>query len=172
MKLYFLGYLLRNWAILLLKSNYKVIKLLGNGTYGSVWKALNIHCNEIVSISFLNDFYSITPYVGPCNLYNFLLVLDSQVAIKKMKRKYYSWDECMNLREVKVWIKKIWVIHCWSLFLTFYYTLQSLQKLNHPHVMKLKEVVRENNELFLIFEYMVCFLSLHIDIVSGYNISS
>jgi len=24
------------------------------------------------------------------------------VAIKRMKRKYYSWDECMNLREVQV----------------------------------------------------------------------
>jgi hypothetical protein len=26
----------------------------------------------------------------------------AQVAIKRMKRKYYSWDECMQLREVKV----------------------------------------------------------------------
>ncbi|UYV64178.1 hypothetical protein LAZ67_2006971 [Cordylochernes scorpioides] len=25
-----------------------------------------------------------------------------QVAIKRMKKKYYSWDECLNLREVKV----------------------------------------------------------------------
>lgn len=25
-----------------------------------------------------------------------------QVAIKKMKKKYYSWEECINLREVKV----------------------------------------------------------------------
>ncbi|CAG2110218.1 unnamed protein product [Medioppia subpectinata] len=25
-----------------------------------------------------------------------------KVAIKKMKKKYYSWEECMNLREVKV----------------------------------------------------------------------
>lgn len=24
------------------------------------------------------------------------------VAIKRMKRKYYSWEEAMNLREVKV----------------------------------------------------------------------
>jgi hypothetical protein len=24
----------------------------------------------------------------------------NQVAIKRMKRKYYSWDECMQLREV------------------------------------------------------------------------
>ena len=46
--------------------------------------------------------------------------------------------------------------------LTFYHALQSLQILNHPHVMKLKEVVRENNELFFIFEYMVWSHFLHI----------
>lgn len=29
-----------------------------------------------------------------------------KVAIKRMKRKYYSWEEAMNLREVKVCLKK------------------------------------------------------------------
>lgn len=29
-----------------------------------------------------------------------------KVAIKRMKRKYYSWEEAMNLREVKVIQKK------------------------------------------------------------------
>lgn len=53
------------------------------------------------------------------------------VAIKKMKRKFYSWEECMNLREVK-----------------------SLKKLNHANVVKLKEVIRENDHLYFIFEYM------------------
>ncbi|WOG95068.1 hypothetical protein DCAR_0314370 [Daucus carota subsp. sativus] len=53
------------------------------------------------------------------------------VAVKKMKRKFYFWDECINLREVK-----------------------ALRKLNHPNIIKLKEIVRENNELFFIFEYM------------------
>uniref|UniRef100_A0A4W6E0C5 non-specific serine/threonine protein kinase n=1 Tax=Lates calcarifer TaxID=8187 RepID=A0A4W6E0C5_LATCA len=43
------------------------------------------------------------------------------VAIKKMKRKFYSWEECMNLREVK-----------------------SLKKLNHANVIKLKEYMKEN----------------------------
>jgi len=79
---------------------YKVMKQLGDGTYGSVWKAVNNDTNEIV-------------------------------AIKRMKRKFYSWDECMNLREVK-----------------------SLRKLNHPNIVKLKEVIRENDELYFVFEYM------------------
>lgn len=25
-----------------------------------------------------------------------------QVAVKKMKRKFYFWEECINLREIKV----------------------------------------------------------------------
>ncbi|XP_027691294.1 serine/threonine-protein kinase MAK isoform X2 [Vombatus ursinus] len=53
------------------------------------------------------------------------------VAIKRMKRKFYSWDECMSLREVK-----------------------SLKKLNHANVIKLKEVIRENDHLYFVFEYM------------------
>ncbi|XP_039205542.1 serine/threonine-protein kinase MAK isoform X1 [Crotalus tigris] len=53
------------------------------------------------------------------------------VAIKRMKRKFYTWEECMNLREVK-----------------------SLKKLNHANVIKLKEVIRENDHLYFVFEYM------------------
>lgn len=53
------------------------------------------------------------------------------IAIKKMKRKFYSWEECMNLREVK-----------------------SLKKLNHANIVKLKEVIRENDHLYFVFEYM------------------
>jgi protein kinase len=53
------------------------------------------------------------------------------VAIKKMKKKFYTWDECMQLREVK-----------------------SLKKLNHPNIVKLKEVIRESDELFFVFEFM------------------
>ncbi|KAK1172409.1 serine/threonine-protein kinase MAK-like isoform X3 [Acipenser oxyrinchus oxyrinchus] len=53
------------------------------------------------------------------------------VAIKRMKRKFHSWEECMNLREVK-----------------------SLKKLSHANVIKLKEVIRENDHLYFVFEYM------------------
>ena len=51
------------------------------------------------------------------------------VAIKRIKRKFHSWDECISLREVK-----------------------SLRKLKHPNIVKLKEVFKEENELFLVFE--------------------
>jgi serine/threonine protein kinase len=52
------------------------------------------------------------------------------VAIKKMKQKYKSWEECMQLRELK-----------------------ALQKLKHANIIKLKEVLRLNDELSFVFEY-------------------
>eukprot|EP00262_Sarcandra_glabra_P003058 TRINITY_DN1350_c0_g1_i1.p1 TRINITY_DN1350_c0_g1~~TRINITY_DN1350_c0_g1_i1.p1 ORF type:complete len:454 (-),score=69.30 TRINITY_DN1350_c0_g1_i1:192-1553(-) len=81
---------------------YKMIKEVGDGTFGSVWRAINKQTGEVV-------------------------------AIKKMKRKYYSWEECMNLREVK-----------------------SLRRMNHPNIVKLKEVIREHDVLHFVFEYMEC----------------
>jgi male germ cell-associated kinase len=56
---------------------------------------------------------------------------NEEVAIKKMKKKFYSWDECMALREIK-----------------------SLRKLNHIQIVKLKEVIRANDDLYFVFEYM------------------
>jgi len=79
---------------------YKILKTLGDGTYGSVVKAVNKQSNEVV-------------------------------AIKKMKKKFYSWEECMALREIK-----------------------SLRKLNHSQIVKLKEVIRVNDDLYFVFEYM------------------
>lgn len=81
---------------------YKLIKEVGDGTFGSVWRAINKLSGEVV-------------------------------AVKKMKRRYYTWEECMNLREVK-----------------------SLRRMNHPNIVKLKEVIRENDLLYFIFEYMEC----------------
>ncbi|XP_066375896.1 cyclin-dependent kinase F-4-like [Miscanthus floridulus] len=83
---------------------YTIIKEVGDGTFGSVWRATNKESGEVV-------------------------------AIKKMKKKYYSWEECINLREVK-----------------------SLRRMNHPNIVKLKEVIRENDMLFFVFEYMECSL--------------
>lgn len=81
---------------------YKIIKEVGDGTFGSVWRAISKQTSEVV-------------------------------AIKKMKKKYYSWEECVNLREVK-----------------------SLRKMNHPNIVKLKEVIRESDILYFVFEYMEC----------------
>ncbi|GMJ16032.1 hypothetical protein like AT4G19110 [Hibiscus trionum] len=81
---------------------YKLIKEVGDGTFGTVWRAINKLSGEVV-------------------------------AIKKMKKKYYSWEECVNLREVK-----------------------SLRRMNHPNIVKLKEVIRENDILYFVFEYMEC----------------
>ncbi|XP_031483093.1 cyclin-dependent kinase F-4-like [Nymphaea colorata] len=81
---------------------YTLIKEVGDGTFGTVWRAIHRPTGKIV-------------------------------AVKKMKKKYYSWEECMNLREVK-----------------------SLRKMNHPNIVKLKEVIREKDVLYFVFEYMDC----------------
>jgi len=52
------------------------------------------------------------------------------VAIKKMKKKFSNWDECLSLNEIKL-----------------------LTKLKHPNLIKLIEVIRSNDELFCVFEY-------------------
>ncbi|XP_073301769.1 cyclin-dependent kinase F-4-like isoform X2 [Primulina huaijiensis] len=81
---------------------YKIIREVGSGTFGTVWRALSKQSAEVV-------------------------------AIKKMKKKYYSWEECISLREVK-----------------------SLRKMSHSNIVKLKEVIRENDILYFVFEYMEC----------------
>lgn len=79
--------------------------------------------------------YQITKQLGDGTYGSVLKGVNRQtnevIAIKKMKKKFYSWEECMQLREIK-----------------------SLSKLHHPNIVKLKEVIREENELFFVFEYM------------------
>ncbi|KRX03808.1 Protein kinase-like domain [Pseudocohnilembus persalinus] len=79
---------------------YKLGNVLGDGTFGSVIKAVNMKTGEIV-------------------------------AIKKMKTKYYQWKDCINLQEIK-----------------------SLMKFHHPNIVQLLEIIKENNVLFFVFEYM------------------
>ena len=79
---------------------FQIMKNLGDGTYGTVFEAVNKKTRELV-------------------------------AIKKMKAKFDCWDDAMNLREVR-----------------------TLRKLSHGNVVKLKEVIRVQNELYLVFEHM------------------
>lgn len=53
------------------------------------------------------------------------------VAIKELKEQFSSWSRCVELSEVK-----------------------ALAKLNHPNIVKLLEVIKQNNKLYLVFEYM------------------
>ncbi len=56
----------------------------------------------------------------------------SIVAIKKLKKKYSNWQECLDLREVK--------------------SLNVLKK--HDNIIKLKEMIRVEDILYLVFEFM------------------
>lgn len=46
----------------------------------------------------------------------------------------------------------------WNSGFSWIYSLfvQSLRRMSHPNIVKLREVIRENDTLFFVFEYMVC----------------
>ena len=81
---------------------YKIFSTIGDGTYGSVQKAMNTRTNELV-------------------------------AIKRMKKKFFKWEVCAQLKEIKA------LIH-----------------LSHPNIVRLHEVIRrtDNHTLLLVFEYL------------------
>ena len=79
---------------------YEEVCFVGDGTFGSVSKAVDLKTRE-------------------------------EVAIKKMKKDFKTWDEAMNLRELK-----------------------ALRKLNHPNIVKLNEVLRVKDTLYFVFEFM------------------
>ena len=60
-----------------------------------------------------------------------VLETDEVIAIKKFKKKFYSWEECMGLIELK-----------------------ALKKLNHENIIQLKEVIKVNNELYFVFDFL------------------
>ena len=79
---------------------YKVGKVLGDGTFGSVTKAINYHTAETV-------------------------------AIKRMKKKFFKWEDCAALPEIK-----------------------SLIKFHHPNIVQLYEIIKFNNDLYFVFEFL------------------
>lgn len=97
--------------------DYETISKIGDGSFGTVYlcrrRLNNNDSNNNQSNSSLSE-------------------IDTKlVAIKKMKKRYYNWDDCMKLREIR-----------------------ALKKLKHKNIVLLKEVIRENNHLYLVFEHM------------------
>ena len=97
-------------------NRYKTLKTLGDGTYGSVYLAKHADDGDLVAIKRYEQGSKLS---------------QNSRYICRMKKKFYSWDEAVNLREVR-----------------------SLKKMSHPNIVKLKEVVREHDNLFFVFEYM------------------
>ena len=79
--------------------------------------------NTVFLLELLNEYYVTTKFSS--------FILFTILSSYSMKKKFYNWEECVNLREVR-----------------------SLKKLNHANVVKLKEVIREDNQLYFVFEYM------------------
>ncbi|KAK9095216.1 hypothetical protein Scep_026685 [Stephania cephalantha] len=83
--------------------DYELLQILGEGSYGCVWKAVDKHSGEIVAIKKLMD-------------------LDFDCT---------SWKDSLNSREVK-----------------------ALRDLDHPNIVKLKQIIMENYVLYLVMECM------------------
>jgi serine/threonine protein kinase len=82
-------------------NRYEILCRLGDGSFGEVMKAKSLKTNGEI------------------------------VAIKKMKTFFPTWEECLQLRELK-----------------------SLKVLRHENIIQLKEVIRDKEELYFVFEYM------------------
>ncbi|KAL0226974.1 hypothetical protein P9112_014298 [Eukaryota sp. TZLM1-RC] len=85
-----------------ISNRWKIVKQIGEGTFGSVHQGVHTETGQVV-------------------------------AIKHMKAKYSSWADCASLKEVRC-----------------------LKRLSHPNIVKLHDIVLDNSELFLVFEYCQC----------------
>ena len=90
--------------------SYETLSKIGDGTFGTVYL-----CRKRVENQ--------TKRPKPKQI--------KLVAVKKMKKRYFNWDECSRLREVT-----------------------ALKRLNHRNIVSLKEVIRESNNLYLVFDHM------------------
>lgn len=102
---------------------YETLSKIGDGTFGTVYLCKRRKVDKPKD----DDKMSSTAQETTHSIANGLKL----VAVKRMKKRYYNWDDCMKLREVK-----------------------ALKKLNHKNIVLLREVIRENNQLYLVFEHM------------------
>ncbi|KAJ3136351.1 hypothetical protein HK101_004021, partial [Irineochytrium annulatum] len=103
------------------------------------------------------DKFAVMKQLGDGSFGSVLLAKNQQtgemVAIKRMKKKFLTWEECTQLREVKLAV----CLDYHDLIAAFSVWSQSLAKLNdHVNIIRLKEVIRNpvNDELNFVFEYM------------------
>lgn len=105
--------------------DYETLNKIGDGTFGTVYLCRKRNAGAAHTSNFSTENKS-----SSC-LNKDEVDRAGLVAVKKMKRQYFSWDECMQLREIK-----------------------ALKELNHENIVLLQEVIREQENLYLVFEYM------------------
>lgn len=107
--------------------NYEILSKIGDGTFGTVY----LSRKRTVVPDGQQHKEEASQNAGSSDQKPKVKSSDNLVAIKKMKRCYYNWNDCMKLREV-----------------------QALKNLNHKNIVLLTEVIRENDHLYLVFEHM------------------
>ena len=158
------------YLIFVLSCRYTIIKEVGDGTFGSVWRAIHKESGEVVCHSacpfFLfcyNCFFSVATVWLPIHLPSYLIDIPILIGcdqeneekilflgrVHKPPRSEGGCCFMTCLISIMCSVAFSWVT---------YYLLnryQSLRRMNHPNIVKLKEVIRENDMLFFVFEYMV-----------------
>jgi protein kinase len=80
--------------------------------------------------------YEIVEHIGDGAFGTVMKCIDKEtgtyVAIKKMKERHRTWEECLELKEVK--------------------SLRKIGKVGHPNIVEMKTVFRDNDFLHLVFE--------------------
>jgi serine/threonine protein kinase len=105
--------------------NYEILNKIGDGTFGTVYLCKRRTKNGTGCTAGQSQAGSSAQRSTQRSQ------ADNLVAIKKMKKHYYNWNDCMKLREVK-----------------------ALKQLSHKNVIRLMEVIREDDHLYLVFEHM------------------
>lgn len=112
--------------------NYEILNKIGDGTFGTVYLGKR-RANNGSTRNLTNEQSRPGGSNGQRNSQqqSQTQVDNSLVAIKKMKKHYYNWSDCIRLREI-----------------------QALKRLSHRNVIQLIEVIREGDHLYLVFEHM------------------
>ena len=108
-------------------NRYRIITTLGDGSFGTVLEAQNTENHEKVNSIFYKPQMNYNPGCYQENEKE-ILFMGRMHSIKRSQSNFYLF---------------------WT------HPIKSLKKLNnHANVVKLKEVIRENDELFFVFEFM------------------
>jgi serine/threonine protein kinase len=154
-------------------NRYKLQRQLGDGTYGTVWKAVNRGSGETVAIKMMKRRFKAWDECVSLREVQSIGVLQKRRYEGTMATLPLPWCACSILPilhapaavEVHALPLHHTPVSCWHFYkqidsarvMHWLSTMQvvSLRRLSHPAIIKLREVIRENEELFFVFEYMV-----------------
>lgn len=130
----------------------------GTSVYSSILLSITLYLFSLLDCKHKSHLCSISPQTTLCSYTSHVLTrrFCFLVVGRAFECAAVTCVYCLAWLDL-LFISTIYFVHSfiphiltWSVSLF----LQSLKKLNHANVIKLKEVIRENDHLYFIFEYM------------------